>query len=573
MSAVNTSNIKAQWTQTNGPTGGSITCFAASGQNIYVGTSSAGVFISTNNGESWKAVNKGLPRSPVSSLETSGNKLFAGTEGKGIFLSTNNGKTWNAVNTGLPIYPLYSLVASGNKIFAGTGQGIKISTDYGESWSVISDIFDPNLSIAISGSNVFSGSEFGVIYRSTNFGENWSEIANISDKVNVLKTSGSNIFAGTDNGVHRSTDNGLSWNRMSIVFETQDIAVSGCNIFASCYGHGIYFSNDNGINWTAVNNGLDIKALLINGSIIFAGTKSSDGIFRSTDNGVNWTSVSIGLTNRSVSNLFVSGNNIFTGYKGIFITDNTGEIWNEVFSRIHVCSIAKSGSNLFAGTENGIYRSTNNGINWLKLNNGPPTNNCAVKSIVVNGISIFAGIDCTGLFKSTDEGDSWSAVNTGYSGSIQTLFINEGRIFAGTSFGIYLTTNNGENWTAINNGLNLSKKEVRSFAVSGSKTFAGTTYGGVYLSTNNGDSWAAVNDGLKGTTIYSFAVNDKYIYAGSDSGVFRSKINEIKWSSDNSGFSLVPSILSFTVYENFIYCGTAGQSVWKRSLTGGGHHN
>jgi hypothetical protein len=59
---VGTTSIQsnAQWFQTNGPSGGGVYCFAvstngASGTNLYAGTGN-GVFLSTNNGTSWSAV-------------------------------------------------------------------------------------------------------------------------------------------------------------------------------------------------------------------------------------------------------------------------------------------------------------------------------------------------------------------------------------------------------------------------------------------------------------------------------------------------------------------------------------
>jgi hypothetical protein len=38
----------------------------------------------------------------------------------GIFLSTDNGSSWNAVNNGLTNLSVRSLAISGNNIFAGT---------------------------------------------------------------------------------------------------------------------------------------------------------------------------------------------------------------------------------------------------------------------------------------------------------------------------------------------------------------------------------------------------------------------------------------------------------------------
>ncbi len=55
-----------QWIQTNGPYGG-IKCFAMSGSNLFAGTS-GGVFLSTNSGTNWNAVNTGLTNTDVNAL-------------------------------------------------------------------------------------------------------------------------------------------------------------------------------------------------------------------------------------------------------------------------------------------------------------------------------------------------------------------------------------------------------------------------------------------------------------------------------------------------------------------------
>ena len=61
----------AQWIQTNGPYGGTIHCFAVSGTNLFAGTDGGGVFLSTNNGTSWTAVNTGLTNTYVYALAVS----------------------------------------------------------------------------------------------------------------------------------------------------------------------------------------------------------------------------------------------------------------------------------------------------------------------------------------------------------------------------------------------------------------------------------------------------------------------------------------------------------------------
>jgi len=115
----------AQWVQTNGPGGGTVNCFAVSGTNLFAGTDGGGVFLSTDNGTNWTAVNNGLPdNTSVYAFAVSGTNLFAGTSG-GVFLSTDNGTSWTPVNNGLTYpYPhVYALAASGTNLFAGTYHG------------------------------------------------------------------------------------------------------------------------------------------------------------------------------------------------------------------------------------------------------------------------------------------------------------------------------------------------------------------------------------------------------------------------------------------------------------------
>jgi hypothetical protein len=59
--------VNAQWIQTNGPVGGTVNCVAISGTNIFAGTK-GGIFLSTNNGSSWTAVNNGLTSYTILSL-------------------------------------------------------------------------------------------------------------------------------------------------------------------------------------------------------------------------------------------------------------------------------------------------------------------------------------------------------------------------------------------------------------------------------------------------------------------------------------------------------------------------
>jgi hypothetical protein len=130
-------SLQAQWIQTNGPYGRSVRCFAGNGSNLFAGT--GGLFLSTNNGTSWTAVNTGLTNTNAQALVVNGSNLFAGTWGGGVFLSTNNGTNWTAVNTGLTNTDVLSLAVNGSNLFAGTYGSVFLSTNNGTSWTAVNN--------------------------------------------------------------------------------------------------------------------------------------------------------------------------------------------------------------------------------------------------------------------------------------------------------------------------------------------------------------------------------------------------------------------------------------------------
>ena len=105
-----------------------------------------------------------------------------------------------------------------------------------------------------------------------------------------LAISGVNIFAGTQGGIYLSTDNGASWNAMDNGMNTSEVTslvISETNIFAGTYEKGVYLSTNNGVSWNAVNNGLaNIHIVFISykRTIYFLRNKRRRGIFLSTDN-------------------------------------------------------------------------------------------------------------------------------------------------------------------------------------------------------------------------------------------------------------------------------------------------
>ena len=277
---LNIENCNAQWVQmSNGMgTDNFIWSLAVNGNNIFAGTDSFGIYLSTDNGMSWNQTS--LNNECVNSILTLGNYIFAGTGGNGIFLSTNNGTNWNHV--GFDNKYAVSFAVIGNHIFAAVQpDGLYSSTDNGMNWVLTSLSCKYIVFLTTFENNILAGSFYGV-FLSSNYGTNWTQISNTSDIFSLLKI-GNNLFAGIDqHGVFISTNNGTNWNQTALGnISVYTLMSSNYNIFAGIDNYpnepgGVYLTKNNGTNWLNINQGFNeipsVNALLIVNNYIFAGT-------------------------------------------------------------------------------------------------------------------------------------------------------------------------------------------------------------------------------------------------------------------------------------------------------------
>jgi hypothetical protein len=113
--------------------------------------------------------------------------------------------------------------------------------------------------------------------------------------------------------------------------------------------------------------------------------------------------------------------------------------------------------------------------------------------------------------------------------------------------GVFRSTDNGTSWTAVDSGL--TNNVVTSFAVYGSELFAGTFSGGIFLSTNNGTSWSNVDSGFTNTPVQSFAISGSYLFAGTvGSGVWKRPLTEMVTGIEEKKNNLP---VSFSLYQNY----------------------
>ncbi len=252
--------------------------------------------------------------------------------------------------------------------------------------------------------------------------------------------------------------------------------------------------------------------------------------------------------------------NLFAGSQNsVFHSTNGGISWTEVstvvpFNQIRSLAVSPDSSgNLFAGTDDGIFRSTDNGTNWIRLG----FKSKSILSIAHFGAMLFAGSTSGSIWFSTNNGTSWKweTLLTGY-GVWAFAMVGE-NYFIGTGGGISRSKKINESllWYEINNGL--TSKSVKTLAVLDTNIFAGTEGGGVFLSTNKGANWSAVNNGLSNLGIRALAVIGTNLFAGTSTGVFISTDSGASWSSINTGLTN-PGIRTFAVSSGNLFTGTDG---------------
>jgi len=359
-----------------------------------------------------------------------------------------------------------------------------------------------------------------------------------------------------------------------------DIAIdSNGDIYAGTYSSlfywyaGLYKSTDNGETWNKIESlpfDIEVYALFVNkDDYIFAGTRGQGVIYRSTDDGETWEVKSSGyisphcwaMGQNKDGNVLVAGEAF---YGRTFRSTDNGDSWTYTAPLSAISFAVDSINNIYCGTFNGLYKSTDNGLTWEPTGlTNVPVNAILIDSI--NGVICGSGYytNGQGVFYSNDYGSTWTNIGLGGQIIYSLAFTSYGSLLAGSGTnGVYETNDMGGNWRQHNNGL--YRKDIFRLRVNeNDDIITGSEYEGIFRSTNQGESFEHIGLPISRVNNIDF-YEDSLIIAATPSGVQKYNRLTEKWKNIS-----LQKVNAVDVDEmGNIYAGTDGEGLFYSSNTG-----
>lgn len=545
---------------------------------LYVGTTN-GIFVSKNSGDDWEKISS--PTMPVNLNSMAidprrGSTIYAGTNWR-PYKSTDSGKSWRLIKAGMiddsDVFAVTIDPRDAEHIIASACSGIYESFSGGDNWKKIQGIPSQSRRTrdivqhpTVAGT-VYAGTTEG-FWLTTNGGKSWSLTTQRNLEINSIAVhpdEPNRVFIATNNyGVMVSYDGGKNFAQTNDNFTsrfaysvTPDISQPN-RLYATTQNTassgGFFFTSmDGGKSWTQAK-GLDINrvspfAVLqdrIDPNRMFLG--SNLGIFRSLDRGISWTlmappkpkPVKKAPAKKGAKTTAKAKAPAAPKPEAIKPVEDAGPKIIPAFTeKVKVLAFTEDEKNgIFAGTDNGLYRSYDVDKGWEKLPFGEGLNEnvfVVYTSALVPG-TIWVGTATSGVIVSKDDGKTWTKVDGLPAGIPVSSITGDPKrpnyLYVGTTQSIYLSRDGGRTWNRTRGTLPLGN--YVSILIDPNNTdeiFAASALesdGGIFYSEDAGVKWKRVDSKdmkLPSRRVWTMAfdpTNPRTIFAGShSSGVYR----------------------------------------------------
>ena len=517
---------------------------------IYVGAPAGGIWKSIDSGVNWTPLTDDLPQIGVSGIAidpndsdiiyiSTGDDDAADSYSNGVWKSTNGGTTWNPTGEllGTPIFSNEIVIdpTDSKKIWVATSNGLFLSEDSGTNWSQkqtghIRDFKlkpgDPNTIYAVSSNSFFV---------STNGGDNF----------NIVET-----------GLPDSGDLGRLRVEVTPV-APNNVYVLGAKTQSEGYAfEGIYKSTNSGTS--------------------FSKTQEVNDIFQSTQ---AWYDLAFVISPTDENVMFVGVLDIWksTDEGDDFTKINDWRVVNSTFTHADIHFMRYYGNTLYAGTDGGVFKSTDNGVSFTDL-----TQNLSISQFYKVSVSkqtsakLAGGLQDNGGFSLSN--NTWNNYHGGDGMDAASDPNDENTFYGFTQFGgaLTVTNNGGTNSTFVTSSPVQGNWVTPLVSNKGSDLYAG--YNHLYRLENN--SWNKVSTSAFGGNLEVIEIdpsNNDNIFVSVGTTLF---ISDSKGKSFDSRTeaqtgitgSFISSIEVHNSNSNVVWITTAGSNPQFPSSghTGGG---
>lgn len=620
--------------------------FHPAGTNtIYVGTAAGGLWKSVDNGTTWTTNTDQLASLGIADIAinpsnasimyiATGDYDAGDTHSTGILKSTDGGVTWNT--TGIVwttsqqrrIGRLLINPINPNSLIAFTSVGVYKSLDAGVTWSLTlvggykDGEYKPGDTTVVyaGGGNTF--------YKSTNGGANFTgvslsainplnrtSIAVTPANPNYVYVLGSKASDNSFGGLFRSTNSAGTFSTMSTTpnlfgwnttgtdaggqgwydiaigaspANANEITVGGVNTWKSTNGGQTWSLNT---HWYGGGGKPYVHADLhdvqyISGTSCYLGTDG--GISRTNNGGGTWATIN-GTMNISqqyrIGNSATTAGRIVAGHQDNGTNLSNGAAWSEIYGGDGAdCFIDRTNNNIIiASYVNGDFqKSTNGGSTWTAIQSGLTGSAAWIAPIIQdpsNPNIFYCGYQ--EVFKSTNKGGSWTQLGSlGSGGDVLHIVVapsNTNVIYVSRAASIYMTNNGGASWSNVTGTLPVGSVQITGITVDNLNpsnvyvTLSGYSSGNkVFYSNNNGASWSNYSNGLPNIPANCIIYKNNSpgsVYVGTDVGVYYRELSMSSWIPYMSGLpNVVIDELEIYYPTGKLRAATYGRGTWETDL-------
>lgn len=478
-------------------------------------------------------------------------------------------------------------------IYIGSpGGGLWKSTNAGSSWLPLGDNFD-NMEvwgIAIDPSNsntMYYGNSTGELYKSTNGGTSFSNILDAgSGKIQtiLIHPTNSNIMhvavntsSSSARGIWKTTDGGVNWTRVLTVTIEDILYKPGSTSEIYACGSSFYKSTNSGDAYTQITSGIasaqrmKIAVSPANSNYVYIVQRNSGQFgwfYRSTNSGVDFTVMQEHTTstnyigNQASRDMAITVsttnvNEVHIGGFDMYVTTNGGTSFTQEADWYYPSTTPGGSSsghayihadievlqyidgNMYAGTDGGIFKSTDAGDNFMDLSTGLGiTQFYRINSSVTDQYRVVGGAQDNGTNVKSTSAHSWTHMMGADGMDCGVDPANSNTIYGMIQYGsLYKSTNGGASrFSPVQPSEAGSGNWVTPFAIdqnNGNRLYAG--YNALYRHDNAAISGAWVN--VSASQSFSGKLSHIELCPSNSNRIYVARSNRIWTSADVTGAS------------------------------------